>query len=133
MANALYAHGREALLGDLDWGAATIKAALVEGGYTPDLAADQYYDDLGANVAATSTALTTKTLTSGVADADDVTFVAVAAGPACDFVVLYEDTGSGATSRLIALIDTGTGLPVTPNGGDVTVTWDSGVNKIFKL
>lgn len=36
-------------------------------------------------------------------------------------------------SPLIAFIDTATGLPVTPNGGDITVAWDSGANKIFKL
>lgn len=28
---------------------------------------------------------------------------------------------------------TGSGLPVTPNGGNIVVTWDNGVNKIFKL
>lgn len=33
----------------------------------------------------------------------------------------------------IAYIDTGTGLPVTPNGSDITVTWDSGASKIFAL
>ena len=31
-------------------------------------------------------------------------------------------------------IDSGfTGLPVTPNGSDLTIVWDSGSNKIFKL
>lgn len=28
---------------------------------------------------------------------------------------------------------TGSGLPVTPNGGNIVVTWDNGANKIFKL
>jgi len=28
---------------------------------------------------------------------------------------------------------TGSGLPVTPNGGNITLTFDSGVNRIFKL
>jgi hypothetical protein len=28
---------------------------------------------------------------------------------------------------------TGSNLPVTPNGGNITITWDAGVNKIFKL
>jgi hypothetical protein len=30
-------------------------------------------------------------------------------------------------------IDAATGLPLTPNGGDVTIQWDNGANKIFKL
>ena len=33
----------------------------------------------------------------------------------------------------INFIDTATGLPITPNGGDIIVTWDNGANKIFKL
>jgi hypothetical protein len=54
-------------------------------------------------------------------------------GDQSEALVIYKDTGSAATSPLIAYIDTATGLPVTPNGADVTVTWDNGSNKIFKL
>jgi hypothetical protein len=28
---------------------------------------------------------------------------------------------------------TGSGLPVTPNGGNIVITWDNGANRIFKL
>ena len=41
--------------------------------------------------------------------------------------------GTEATSPLIAYIDTATGLPITPNGGDIIVTWDNGTNKIFRV
>jgi hypothetical protein len=42
------------------------------------------------------------------------------------------DTGTAATSPLVAYIDTGvTGLPVTPNGGNITVTWNA--SGIFQL
>jgi hypothetical protein len=37
-----------------------------------------------------------------------------------------------ANSRALAP-NTGSGLPVTPNGGNIVVTWDNGVNRIFKL
>lgn len=37
-----------------------------------------------------------------------------------------------ANSRALAPA-TGSGLPVTPNGGNISVTWDNGANKIFKL
>jgi hypothetical protein len=40
---------------------------------------------------------------------------------------------AASAQRLIAWIDTGTNIPVVPNGGDVNITWDSGANKIFKL
>ena len=33
-------------------------------------------------------------------------------------IVIYVDTGTEATSPLVAFIDTATGLPITPNGGD---------------
>jgi len=40
---------------------------------------------------------------------------------------------SHANDALIAYIDTATGLPFTPSGGDIEVVWDAGANRIFKL
>lgn len=40
--------------------------------------------------------------------------------------------GIAIGSRALAAA-TSSGLPVTPNGGNITVTWDNGSNKIFKL
>jgi hypothetical protein len=59
-----------------------------------------------------------------VFDADNVTFTAVS-GNSVESVNLLKDTGNTATSDRIAYFDTGTGLPVTPNGGDITVTWNA--------
>ena len=67
-----------------------------------------------------------------MADAADITHTAVS-GASVESIEVYKDSGVESTSRLIANIDTATGLPVTPNGGDITVAWDNGVNKIFKL
>lgn len=135
MANALYDAGREGFLaGAIDWDTNTIKAVLVDTAlYTVDLASHDNLDDIpvGARVS-TSGALANKTTTAGVADADDVTFTAVT-GETVEAIVIYADSGVEGTSRLIAYIDTATGLPLTPNGGNVTVAWDSGANKIFKL
>jgi len=135
MANALFDKGREGFLaGDIDWEADVIKAVLIDtADYTVNLAAHQFLSDipLAARVA-TSEPLTGKTVANGVADAGDLTFAAVN-GDSVEGLVLYQDTGVEGTSRLITYIDTATGLPVTPNGGDINVVWDSGVNKIFKL
>lgn len=132
MANALYDKGREGFLdGSIDWDTHDIKCCLVTSGYTPNLSTHDFLDDV-TNIQATSGNLASKTVAAGVADAADVTFSAVS-GSACNAIVIYRDTGSSATSRLIAYIDSGTGLPVTPNGGDITIQWDSGANKIFKL
>jgi hypothetical protein len=136
MANALYDSARESFLsGDLDWLSDNIKVSLVEG-YTPDTSTHDFLDDVtgaGGTLVATSGNLASKTATDGVADADDVTLSEVPAGDPCDHLVIYKDTGTPGTSNLIAVIDTATGLPLTPNGGDVTIAWDSGANKIFKL
>lgn len=135
MANALYDKARQAFLdADIDWTGDTIKGVLVDtGAYTPDLATHQYLSDIasGARIA-TSGALAGKSSTNGIADANDLTLASVT-GVQSEAVVLYKDTGSAATSPLIAYIDTATGLPVTPNGGDIAIVWDDGANKIFKL
>lgn len=135
MANALYDIGREGFLGgDIDWDANTIKVTLVDAAdYTRDLAAHDFYNDVTvAGRVATSGALASKTKTAGVADAADVTLSAVS-GDQSEQLVVWADSGVESTSRLILNIDTATGLPVTPNGGDITVQWDAGANKIFKL
>lgn len=135
MANALYDKGREGFLdGSIDWDTDTIKCVLLDGAdYTPDLAVHDNLDDVpSAARVGTPQTLAGKTKTNGVADANNITFPAVVGDP-CEYILIYKDTGVESTSRLIALIDTASGLPVTPNGGDITVTWDDGANKIFKL
>lgn len=137
MANALYDKGRESFLGQnpaLDWDSDNIKVSLVDitSAYTVNLATDDFYDDVTAHAVAVSSNLGSKTVTAGVADAADVTLSSVS-GAVSGALVIWKDTGAAATSPLIAYIDTATGLPVTPNGGNITITWDNGANKIFKL
>ena len=66
-----------------------------------------------------------KTKTAGVADADDVTLSSVT-GDQFESIDIYKHTGVESTSLLICNIDTGTGLPFTPSGGDIVVQWDAG-------
>ncbi|MDR6416900.1 hypothetical protein [Pseudarthrobacter sulfonivorans] len=75
-----------------------------------------------------------------MADAADVVFSSVASNASNHSVLVFESSavaGGGdvaATApRLIAWIDMGMNFPIVPNGGDVTIAWDSGANKIFKL
>lgn len=133
MANAMYELGREGFLaGSISWSGDTIKAALVDtSAYTVNLTTHQYYSSV-SGVVGTPQTLGTKTVSLGVADAADVTYTALT-GNSCEAIVIYKDTGVAGTSPLIAYIDTATNLPVTPNGGDVGISWDNGANKIFKL
>ena len=135
MANALYDKARERFLtGQFNWSTDSIKSVLVDtGAYTVSLTSHEFLSDISSSArVSTSGAFTGKTTTGGAADANDVTFSSVS-GPSIEAIVIYADTGTEATSPLIAFIDTATGLPITPNGGDIIVTWDNGANKIFKL
>ncbi len=139
MANSLYDNGRQSFLDQVTpiaWLADTIKVVLVRigaGFYQVVLGSDKFLSIiLAANRVATSAALTSKASTAGVASAANITLPAVSGGQV-GAIVLFKDTGVDTSSPLIAYIDTATGLPLTPNGGDITIVWDTGVNKIFKL
>lgn len=138
MANALYGKFKESLLSQspsVDLDTDTIKVALVSSSYTPNTATngDQYYSSV-SGVIGTPATLASKTVTGGVFDAADVTFSAVTSTATVQKLVLYKDTGTASNSPLIAIIDSATsGLPVTPNGGDITISWDNGASKIFAL
>lgn len=140
MTNALWDAGREGFLdGTIDWDTATIKVSLVRG-YTFS-AAHKFVSDLTATGTLVATAtLASKTVTAGVADAADVAFTAVPTGAACSALAIYQTSAptggadlAATAQRLIAFIDVATGLPVTPNGGDINILFDSGVNRIFRL
>ena len=136
MATGLYDKGREAFAkGLIAWDSDDIRAILVDAAdYTADLATHDFLDDIpsAARVAVSAASLGNKTATNGVCDADDLTISSVS-GDQFEAIVLYKHTGTEATSRLIAYIDNYTGLPCTPNGGNITIQWPSDSNKIFKL
>lgn len=145
MANAIYPKFKQELMKgttgtNLDSG--TVKVALIDTSLYTYNASHELYDAGGASdvidaVVGTPQTLGTKTFVSGTFDADDVTFTAVSqdlpnSKDSVNALVIYTDTGSSASSRLVAYLDTNiTGLPVTPNGGNITVTWNA--SGIFTL
>lgn len=140
MANVLYSAGKEAFLSaeiNMSSAANNIAIVLVD---TDDYSFSDSHtvlnDITGASRIATAT-LSSKTVTSGVFDAADATFSNVT-GDQAEALVIYHDVQVGGTtdannSTLIAYIDTATGLPITPSGGDITVAFSDGANKIFAL
>jgi hypothetical protein len=142
MANALFGPGREGFLsGEIDWDTAVFKILAVRG-YTFN-AAHKFVSDIttaGGTIARTSPALANKTVTNGTADADDITFTAFPAGAAVPHLILIQASavGGGAdvaatAQRVVAFLDAYTNLPFTPNGGDISIAFDNGANKIFTL
>ena len=143
MANTLYDNGRQLFLtGGINWTADTIKCSLVDGTYAPNFSNDAVLTNIGNNHFIAPTAntqagavLTNKQAIAGAAKADNVTFSSVASNLAqAAALIIWKDTGLDIpTFPLIAYINAATGLPITPNGGDIIVVWDTGVNRIFRL
>lgn len=131
MANAIYPKFKESILqAGANMSTGTVKVALVDTGVYTYSALHQYLSSL-SGVVGTAVTFTAKTFTNGVFDAADVTFTAVT-GSSAEALVIYIDTGVSSTSPLVAYMDTGiTGMPVTPTGGDITVTWNA--SGIFAL
>lgn len=134
MANAIYPKYKELLLGgqsNSSLTSGTVKVSLIDTGTTPYNSADDFWNDVSAGEVGTGQTLSTKTVTNGTFDADNVTFSSVS-GATVEAVIFWVDTTVATTSPLVAFIDTGvSGLPVTPNGGDINLSFDA--SGIFTL
>lgn len=133
MANGLFASYRTVVLtAPPNLSSATIRAMFLDNADdTAALATDDFINDIASAARVPALAScpalgtkTTGTVAAGVFDAADTTFTALT-GDQSEQLILLEDSGTEATSDLIAMWDTATGLPLTPNGGDVTVVWNA--------
>jgi hypothetical protein len=92
--------------------------ALTTAGYTYS-AAHQFLTDIGtAMTGTTDQTLASKTYALGKFTSANATFTAVTSGNTMTQVVLYIDTGTAATSRLVAQLD---GFSQLANGGDIVL------------
>lgn len=133
MANAIYPLYKQALLdasANVDINDGTVKTVLIDTGVYSYNAAHEFYSSVSGQVGTPQT-INNTTVTNGLFDGDNVTFPLVS-GNTAEAILIYIDTGTASTSRLVAWLDTSvTGLPVTPNGGDITITWNA--SGIFQL
>jgi hypothetical protein len=129
MANGLFATYRTVVLSaPPNLSSVTVRGMFIDhADDTPVLATDQFISNIAsaARVPAIAScpALASKTLGTvgaGVFDAADLTFTGLT-GDACESFIIFEDSGVEGTSDLFAFWDSATGLPLTPNGGDVSV------------
>ena len=138
MANKIYPKWKEAiqqatanssLAGS---GTTGLYAALVDTGTYTYSDAHEFYSSISSAVVGTPMEIGSKTFTAGVLDGADVTFNAVTGASVEAIVLFVKNAGSNTTWRLVEYIDTSvTGLPVTPNGGDIAVTWNaSGIHSL---
>lgn len=138
MANALYPKWKEALLQGTansalnGSGTTGVYVALIDTGTYTYNAAHEFYSSLSGVVGTDQEIGATKTYTNGVFDGANVTFSAVSGNTVEALVIYVKNAGANTTWRLVAYIDTGvTNLPVTPNGGDISITFNA--SGIFAL
>jgi hypothetical protein len=141
LANALYpkwktALGTAAANVSLDQNTTTDGpfVALVDTGTYTYSASHQFYSSLSGIVGTDQRIVnpTFGTVSDGTFDGDNVTFTAVS-GASVEALVYYrKNSGANTTWRLVMYQDTSvTGLPVTPNGGDIAVSFNA--SGIFTL
>lgn len=135
MANALYPAFKASLLqAGIDLSSDDIRASLIDlADYSYNTSHD-FWDDVASasKVSTLASGLASKTFTDGIFDAADATWSSVT-GDQCEAVILYSNTGGADSARqLICYFDTGiTGIPVTPNGGDINLNFNA--SGIFSL
>jgi len=139
MANAIYPKWKEALATGAanaalnGSGATGVYAALVDAGTYSYSAAHEFYSSLSGVGGTDQEIGATKSYTNGVFDGADVTWTAVAGTVSYEAIVIYvKNGGANTTWRLVAYLDTNiTNLPVTSNGGNISVAWNA--SGIFAL
>ena len=139
MANAIYPLFKQALYTEADANKSLNQndatngpfCALVDTGTYTYSAAHQFYSSL-SGIVGTDQRIVNPTVANGLFDGDNLTYTAVTGNSIEALVIYRKNSGANTTWRLVNYLDTGiTGLPVTPNGGDITVTWNaSGIHQL---
>lgn len=128
MANMLFDSAIKAQLGNgataiIDWDADVIRAALIDAGTVdPDLTTHAFFNSLSSAVVGTPVTVTPSFIGAGrTVDVADYLFSSVT-GASAEELIYYKWTGTASTSPLGLLNDDfSSGMPVTPNGGDIAV------------
>lgn len=134
MANALYPLYKQNLLAgtagfDLDNDNTTDGpfCSLVDtANYTYSATHDFYNDISPSAIVGTDQRIVAPTVVNGTLDGNDLLYLTVI-GPTIEaLIITRHNAGPQATWPLVMYYDQpGGGLPVSPNGGNITVTWNS--------
>jgi hypothetical protein len=127
--NAVYPSALAAFLsGQIDYTANTVRVLGVRDTYDYD-AAHSTLADLPGGSRIASVALTSKAVTAGAATAGPAV-LAAGTGDVLSALVIYQDTGTEATSRLIAHLGQradSTPISVITNASPLAITWPNGI------
>ena len=132
MANAFYNKYLEAVIQHsanssmAGSGTTGVYAALVDTGTYTFSQSHEFYSSVASAQVGTEVEIGSKTFVAGLFDGADSTFSSVTGNTAEAIVIFIKNAGANTTWRLVAYIDTGvTGLPVTPNGGNIVISWNA--------
>lgn len=133
MANAVYPEYKEFLLSasanvslNVDTSTDGPFCALIDTGVYTYNAAHDFYDDVVAGNVGTEQRITGPTVANGTFDGSDLTYTSVSGASVEALVIYRHNSGANTTWKVVVYLDTSvTGLPVTPNGGNITVTWNA--------
>lgn len=132
MANAVYPEYKEFLLAASANVSLNVNdttdgpfCALVDTGTYTYNSAHDFYNDL-SGIVGTDQRIANPTVANGTFDGDNLTYTAVSGNSVEALVIYRKNAGANTTWKLVLFMDTSvTGLPVTPNGGDITVSWNA--------
>jgi len=126
----IYSTGIEVLLdGTVSWANSTIKALIVDSGYTfdkadefvSDLSADEVTNAVGTGYVRKTLANKTVTLATDIVtlDADDLLYTAVQTNETWDALIVYAEGTADANSPLLAYLNIDN---LVTNGSDASIT-----------
>jgi hypothetical protein len=123
--------------GGLNWGNANLVMAFVGAAYAPNFASDGFVSAIPAAGLLTKfyPLASTTVRGDGMCLAGSLVLPAVTTLSPIIALLIAIDNGSGddTTFPLVAYIDTGIGLGITPEQTDVAITWDQSFGGVFKL
>ena len=131
MANAIYPLYKQGLLSgssnlDLTQTSSTTApyVAMVNTSSYTYSSSHQSYSSL-AGIVGTDQQITSPSVTNGTFNGATVTFTSVTGSTVGALVIYRKNAGANTTWALVLYEDTSvTGLPVTPNGGNIVITWN---------
>lgn len=125
--------------GSIIWTTGVFRAQLWRGAaYVPTHTTVAQLVDAGATLVATSNPLETSVTSAGACDAADVDFPSIADGPVITVMTIAQTSGpdGGAElptseQRLVAFLNRGKNLPLTPTGRPIRVRWSDTAARVF--